>query len=108
MAALLTVEPGYEAALAAALGELAEAVAVGSPAEAGAALRRLKAADGGRAGLLIAGEHELPDRSELAGTASRCRPGRWTWSAPRSRCGRRCWPRWTGWRWWPSWPTPSS
>jgi chromosome segregation protein len=63
VAALLTVEPGYEAALAAALGELAEAVAVDSPAEAGAALRRLKASDGGRVGLLIAGRHELPDRS---------------------------------------------
>jgi chromosome segregation protein len=63
VAALLTVEPGYEAALAAALGELAEAVAVDSPAEAGAALRRLKASDGGRVGLLIAGKHELPDRS---------------------------------------------
>ncbi len=63
VAALLTVEPGYEAALAAALGELADAVAVGSPAEAGAALRRLKASDGGRVGLLIAGKHQPSERS---------------------------------------------
>ncbi|MEO6701868.1 MAG: chromosome segregation protein SMC, partial [Jatrophihabitantaceae bacterium] len=55
VAALLSVQPGHEAALTAALGAAADAVAVSSSAGAGAALRKLKAADGGRAGLLIAG-----------------------------------------------------
>ena len=64
VSALLSVQPGYEAALAAALGELAEAVAVACPADAGQALRRLKEQDGGRAGLLIAaGGPGAPDRA---------------------------------------------
>ena len=50
MAALLTVRPGHEAALAAALGGIADAVAVASPADAAAALRLLKEDDAGRAG----------------------------------------------------------
>jgi chromosome segregation protein len=54
VAGLLTVEPGFEAAVSAALGAVADAVAVGSLPDAGQALRRLKAADAGRAGLLIA------------------------------------------------------
>jgi chromosome segregation protein len=53
VAALLTVRPGHEAALAAALGGIADAVAVTSPAAAADALRLLKDDDGGRAGLLI-------------------------------------------------------
>jgi chromosome segregation protein len=53
VAALLTVRPGHEAALAAALGGIADAVAVGSPADAASALRLLKDDDAGRAGLLI-------------------------------------------------------
>jgi len=53
VAALLTVRPGHEAALAAALGGIADAVAVSSPADAAEALRLLKTDDGGRAGLLI-------------------------------------------------------
>ena len=53
MAALLTVRPGHEAALAAALGGIADAVAVSSPDEAAAALHLLKTDDGGRAGLLV-------------------------------------------------------
>ncbi|MEP6851997.1 MAG: chromosome segregation protein SMC [bacterium] len=55
VAALLTVEPGQEAALAAALGALADAVAVSSPHDAAAALELLKADDAGRAGLLVGG-----------------------------------------------------
>ncbi len=39
VAALLTVEPGYEAALAAALGALADAVAVAGVDEAAEAMR---------------------------------------------------------------------
>ena len=64
VAALLTVEPGREAALAAALGAVADAVAVSSVADAGAALRLLKAEDGGRAGLIVGGRPRPLDRSE--------------------------------------------
>ena len=53
VAALLTVRPGHEAALAAALGGIADAVAVSSPDDAAAALRLLKTDDAGRAGLLV-------------------------------------------------------
>jgi len=55
VAALLTVEPGYEAALTAALGAMAEAVAVRSAADAADALELLKSSDGGRAGLVVGG-----------------------------------------------------
>jgi chromosome segregation protein len=53
VAALLTVEPGYEAALAAALGGLADAVAVAGIEDAAEAIRVLKIEDAGRAELLI-------------------------------------------------------
>ena len=55
VAALLAVEAGYEAALAAALGGVADAVAVSSVDGAVAALELLKADDDGRAGLLVGG-----------------------------------------------------
>ncbi|WP_018655284.1 chromosome segregation protein SMC [Actinomadura flavalba] len=55
VASLLTVRPGYEAAVAAALGNAAEAVAVGSLDTAEAALALLRARDAGRAGLLVGG-----------------------------------------------------
>ncbi|WP_405019333.1 chromosome segregation protein SMC [Kitasatospora sp. NBC_00070] len=54
-AELLAVEPGYETAVAAALGAVAEAVAVDGPAAAVAALRLLRGEDAGRAALLIGG-----------------------------------------------------
>jgi chromosome segregation protein len=50
---LLTVEPGFEAAVSAALGSVADAVAVASAGDASQALHRLKADDAGRAALLI-------------------------------------------------------
>jgi chromosome segregation protein len=53
VAALLSVEPGYEAALAAALGVLADAVAVDGLDAAKAAIELLKNDDGGRAALLV-------------------------------------------------------
>jgi chromosome segregation protein len=62
VAALLTVESGHEAALAAALGAVAEAVAVASPDDATAALELLKADDAGRAGLIIGGAPSRLDR----------------------------------------------
>ncbi|MEV7780442.1 chromosome segregation protein SMC [Kitasatospora sp. NPDC088351] len=59
-AALLRIEPGAEAAVAAALGVAADAVAADSPATAAEALRLLREEDSGRAALLIAGAAE-PD-----------------------------------------------
>ncbi|MGW6706956.1 chromosome segregation SMC family protein, partial [Streptomyces sp. NPDC054956] len=50
----LSVTPGYEVAVAAALGAAADAVAVASAASAAGAIRHLRAADAGRATLLIA------------------------------------------------------
>jgi chromosome segregation protein len=54
VAAMLSVEPGCEAALATALGGLADAVAVAGVDDAAEALRFLKIEDAGRAALLIA------------------------------------------------------
>ncbi|MEU5153290.1 chromosome segregation protein SMC [Glycomyces sp. NPDC021274] len=61
VAALLTVEPGYEAVLAAALGRLADAIAVTDPASAAAALKFLRDEDGGQAGFVVAGAHSHVD-----------------------------------------------
>ncbi|HIV58617.1 MAG TPA: chromosome segregation protein SMC [Candidatus Stackebrandtia faecavium] len=74
VAALLTVETGYEAALAAALGRLADAVAVSGVDDANAALRLLKADDAGQASLLIASAKAAPiDMSDLpAGARPAC------------------------------------
>jgi chromosome segregation protein len=63
VAALLTVESGHEAALAAALGAVADAVAVAAPDDAVAALRLLEADDGGRVGLIIGGAPARIDRA---------------------------------------------
>jgi chromosome segregation protein len=52
VAALLTVEPGHEVALAAALGPVADAVAVSGGEDALRALKYLKDTDSGRAGIL--------------------------------------------------------
>ncbi len=53
LSGLVTVEPDARTAVAAALGELADAVAVDSLDAAVAALRQLRAADAGRATLLV-------------------------------------------------------
>ncbi|HEX2165350.1 MAG TPA: chromosome segregation protein SMC, partial [Thermoanaerobaculia bacterium] len=53
---LLTVQPQARAAIAAALGELADALAVGSPETAVEALRQLRTNDAGRASLVVAPE----------------------------------------------------
>jgi chromosome segregation protein len=55
VAAVVTVDAGYETAVAAALGSAADAVAVADGESAVAALDHLKAADLGRAGLLLGG-----------------------------------------------------
>ncbi|MGW0365435.1 AAA family ATPase [Streptomyces sp. NPDC002990] len=49
----LSVTPGYEVAVAAALGAAADALAVASPGAAAGAIRHLRDADGGRATFLI-------------------------------------------------------
>lgn len=54
-AELLTVAPGHEAALAAAFGAAADAVAVSTPTAAADAIRLLRKQDAGRAALLLAG-----------------------------------------------------
>ncbi|MEU9706385.1 AAA family ATPase, partial [Streptomyces sp. NPDC047981] len=57
-AELLTVTPGHEVPLAAALGAAADAVAVTGPAAAAEALRLLRKQDAGRAALLLTGVAE--------------------------------------------------
>ncbi|NGY57720.1 chromosome segregation protein SMC [Lentzea sp. NEAU-D13] len=64
VAALLTVEPGFEVALAAALGPIADAVAVSSGDGALAALKLLKEKDAGRAGVLIGSHGSTVDTSQ--------------------------------------------
>ncbi len=55
VAAVLAVDPGYEAAIAAALGSAADAVAVTDGDAAVAAIDHLKTGDLGRAGMLLGG-----------------------------------------------------
>ncbi|WP_320779942.1 chromosome segregation protein SMC [Streptomyces sp. CRN 30] len=69
-AELLTVAPGHEAALAAAFGAAADALAVTSPTAAADALRLLRKQDAGRAALLITGAPE-----DTAGTSRTDVPG---------------------------------
>ncbi|WP_329620971.1 chromosome segregation protein SMC [Streptomyces sp. NBC_01255] len=57
-AELLTVTPGYEIPVAAALGAAADAVAATGPAAAAEALRLLRKQDAGRASLLLTGAPE--------------------------------------------------
>ncbi|MGW2269343.1 AAA family ATPase [Streptomyces yangpuensis] len=73
----LSVTPGYEAAVAAALGSAADALAVSSPSAAAGAIRHLRDADAGRATLLITpptalpgGSAVLPGRSAAPGPAA--------------------------------------
>jgi chromosome segregation protein len=69
LAGLISVEPGFEAALAAALGAAAESVVVTDHDAAAGALRHLKDDDAGQAGLLLAG----PGSGAVTG-ASESRP----------------------------------
>ncbi|MET3949945.1 chromosome segregation protein SMC [Arthrobacter sp. UYEF36] len=54
LASMITVEPGFEAAIAAALGASSDAVVVQDSEAAAAAVQRLKDDDAGRAALLLA------------------------------------------------------
>ncbi|MFH8294482.1 chromosome segregation protein SMC [Streptomyces sp. NPDC018059] len=64
-AELLTVAPGYEVPVAAALGAGADAIAVSGPSTAAEAIRLLRKQDAGRAALLLGGAPEdvRPERS---------------------------------------------
>jgi len=82
VAALLAVDPGYEAALAAALGALADAVGVSTVDDVTAAVRLLKAQDAGRATLFVASpgptspaRPSLPDGTRWALDVVRCSAG---------------------------------
>ncbi len=61
VAALLTVQPGHEVALAAALGPVADAVAIAGGENALRALKYLKDNDSGRAGILLGGSQYTVD-----------------------------------------------
>ncbi|MET8829099.1 AAA family ATPase [Streptomyces sp. NPDC004610] len=67
-AELLTVTPGYEAAVAAAFGAAADAIAVTTPTAAADALRLLRKQDAGRASLLLTGAPETPPTVPPSGT----------------------------------------
>ncbi|MFC4611706.1 chromosome segregation protein SMC [Streptomyces maoxianensis] len=67
---LLTVTPGYEVPVAAALGAAADAVAVSAPATAAEALRLLRKTDAGRAAILLSGAPEsVPPERHPGGPA---------------------------------------
>jgi chromosome segregation protein len=66
-AAILTVEPGAQAAVAAALGLAADAVAVSSPDAAVNAIRLLKAEDQGRAAIIVGGAPEEDRQTPIGG-----------------------------------------
>ncbi|WP_326768096.1 AAA family ATPase [Streptomyces sp. NBC_01591] len=68
-AELLTVAPGHEVAVAAALGAAADAVAVTDPATAAEAIRLLRKQDAGRAALLLGGVRRagVPDQGGAPG-----------------------------------------
>ncbi|MFH9137790.1 AAA family ATPase [Streptomyces sp. NPDC017524] len=68
-AELLTVEPGHEIAVAAALGTAADAVAVSDPATAADAIRLLRERDAGRAAMLVGADS--PAAADSAGPADR-------------------------------------
>ncbi|MFF8194633.1 chromosome segregation protein SMC [Streptomyces bobili] len=69
-AELLTVTPGHEIPLAAALGAAADALAVTTPSAAADAIRLLRKQDAGRAALLMAGAPEEPADSTPAPAAA--------------------------------------
>ncbi|WP_405900127.1 AAA family ATPase [Streptomyces sp. NBC_00727] len=78
-AELLTVAPGHEVAVAAALGAAADAVAVADPATAAEAIRLLRKQDAGRAALLLGG----PARAAIGdGDATGHVPGQGTSAHP--------------------------
>jgi chromosome segregation protein len=69
-AELLTVSPGHEIPVAAALGVAADAIAVSGPAAAAEAIRLLRDQDAGRAALLLAAHAPQPHMPREPGTAA--------------------------------------
>lgn len=69
LAAALTVRPGFETAIAAALGEASEAVVVRDPAVAAIVVQLLKDDDAGRASLLLASAVPMPHADTTTGGA---------------------------------------
>jgi len=67
LAGMLTVEAGYEAAIAAALGSSSDAVVVSDAASAATAVQLLKDDDAGRASLLLAGAPAAPAQGRDCG-----------------------------------------
>ena len=63
VAALVTVEPGWESAVAAALGSAADAIAVSDTDAARDAIDYLKTHDGGRSNIVIGGGNNNSDRA---------------------------------------------
>ncbi|MFD1241858.1 chromosome segregation protein SMC [Arthrobacter ulcerisalmonis] len=76
----LTVEVGFEAAVAAALGEMSDAVVVTDAAAAASILDLLRADDAGRATLLL-GSVSLPGDPAAAGSPPAELPGTARWAA---------------------------
>ncbi|MFB6616117.1 AAA family ATPase [Streptomyces sp. NPDC056367] len=71
----ISVTPGHEAAVAAALGSAADALAVASPGAAAGAIRHLREADAGRATLLITPPPGRPGPPSAAAPALSGVPG---------------------------------
>ncbi|MET3174182.1 UNVERIFIED_ORG: chromosome segregation protein [Arthrobacter sp. UYCu721] len=63
----LTIHPGYETAIAAALGDASEAIVVRDPAVAAVVVQLLKDDDAGRASLLLASAVPMPDADSATG-----------------------------------------
>ncbi|WP_426990458.1 chromosome segregation protein SMC [Pseudarthrobacter sp. Y6] len=63
----LTIHPGYETAIAAALGDASEAIVVRDPAVAAVVVQLLKDDDAGRASLLLASAVPMPDANSAMG-----------------------------------------
>lgn len=66
LAGLIHVEPGYEAAIAAAMGPAADAVVAQSLDSARSAVAALADQDGGRASLIVSGEPAIKREAEIA------------------------------------------
>ncbi|MFT2018982.1 AAA family ATPase [Streptomyces sp. 796.1] len=76
VAELLTVAPGHEVPLAAALGAAADAIAVRDPATAANALRLLRKQDAGRAALLLGAGPSAPEGVASTPERAACAPER--------------------------------
>ncbi|OFI40056.1 chromosome segregation protein SMC [Arthrobacter sp. SW1] len=77
LSGMLSVEPGYETAVAAALGAHSEAVVVADVDAAKAAVRLLKDDDGGRVSLLLAGAMDAAESPEAVPPADLPADARW-------------------------------